>query len=200
MGSFPHGKPAGAKGCSFRGHDGVSRARRHFPTQDSHGTVVWCTPKPYSRLNVLQARRCDELTLEIPGSDHPGPGRTQAGERPVSPQPHGGKDDAALGKRAGTSSCRRDPAVTRQPLGSPSPCRAQAQGAERELRGLGMGEAEPSAHCGQAWRDGFCLVLLAWQKPSITPLPQNHQGPTAKEQLAKKIHIGPLRDACTDAG
>lgn len=44
--------------------------------------------------------------------------------------PRGQEDDATLGEKADTSSCHGDPAVTMQPLGSPSPCRTWVWGAE----------------------------------------------------------------------
>lgn len=103
------------------------------------------------------------------------------------PAPCGGKDDATLGKRAGTSSCHRDPEATTWPLGSPFPCRAQAWGAERELRGFRGENQSPWPTVGTAVQlrvsaEGQLLPgpagLAAWQdrtrvKPSLTSLAQN---------------------------
>lgn len=66
----------------------------------------------------------DEFTLEIPRAAVQGLGTCKQ-ENVLAP---GGEDDATLGKKADTSSCHRDPAVTVQPLRSPSPCRRWAWG------------------------------------------------------------------------
>lgn len=48
--------------------------------------------------------------------------------------PRGQEDDATLGEKADTSSCHGDPAVTMQPLGSPSPCRTWVWGVSENCR------------------------------------------------------------------
>lgn len=64
----------------------MSQTRQHFPAQDSHGMVVRCPPNSAASRRAVSPgeQRNNELTLEIPGSDHPGPGLTQAGDRPSS--------------------------------------------------------------------------------------------------------------------
>lgn len=91
-----------------------------------------------------QQQQHHEFTLEIPGSSHPGAGNVRE-ENVLAPR---GTHDATLGKKADTSSCHRDPAVTMQPLGSSSPA-----GRARGLRG----NCRVSDHRGHHSLEGWSL-------------------------------------------